>query len=243
MRLEGKTAVITGGGTGIGQGIAQAYAAEGCKVVIAGRREEPLKTATEAWNGAGEMIYQTVDVACRDSVKDFFGWVAENVGEIDILVNSAGTNIPNRTIAAMEPEQWDQVLAINASGAYYTMYEALPQMRERGDGIVINISSISGIRSTALGGVAYSASKFAMAALGIASSNEANVDGVRVTNIYPGEVETPILEKRPNPVTDEHRARMLQPEDLGHLALSIATLPPRADIPEVTIKPLSQEFM
>ena len=211
--------------------------------MIAGRREEPLKTATEAWNGAGEMIYQTVDVACRDSVKDFFGWVAENVGEIDILVNSAGTNIPNRTIAAMEPEQWDQVLAINASGAYYTMYEALPQMRERGDGIVINISSISGIRSTALGGVAYSASKFAMAALGIASSNEANVDGVRVTNIYPGEVETPILEKRPNPVTDEHRARMLQPEDLGHLALSIATLPPRAHIPEVTIKPLSQEFM
>ena len=243
MRLEGKTAVITGGGTGIGQGIAQAYAGEGCKVVIAGRREEPLKIAAEAWNGAGEMLYQTMDVACRDSVKGFFDWVTANVGQIDILVNSAGTNIPNRTIASMEPEQWDQVMAINASGAYYTMYEALPQMRERGDGIVINISSISGIRSTALGGVAYSASKFAMAALGIASSNEANVDGVRVTNIYPGEVETPILEKRPNPVTEEHRARMLQPEDLGHLALSIATLPPRAHIPEVTIKPLSQEFM
>ena len=63
MRLEGKTAVITGGGTGIGQGIAQAYAGEGCKVVIAGRREEPLKIAAEAWNGAGEMLYQTMDVA------------------------------------------------------------------------------------------------------------------------------------------------------------------------------------
>ena len=243
MRLEGKTAVITGGGTGIGQGIAQAYAAEGCKVIIAGRREEPLQAAADAWNGAGEMLYHTMDVSCLDSVKGFFAWVAENVGQIDILVNSAGTNIPNRTMEAMKPQQWDQVMAINASGAYYTMYEVLPQMRERGDGIVINISSISGIRSTALGGVAYSASKFAMAALGIASSNEANIDGVRVTNIYPGEVETPILEKRPNPVTDEHRARMLQPEDLGHLALSIATLPPRAHIPEVTIKPLSQEFM
>ena len=87
MRLEGKTAVITGGGTGIGQGIAQAYAGEGCKVVIAGRREEPLKIAAEAWNGAGEMLYQTMDVACRDSVKGFFDWVAENVGQIDILVN------------------------------------------------------------------------------------------------------------------------------------------------------------
>lgn len=243
MRLKGKTAVITGGGTGIGQGIAQSYAAEGCKVVIAGRRIEPLKAAVDAWDGIGEMLFHPMDVASLDSVKGFFAWVEGNVGQIDILVNSAGTNIPNRTIEAMEPEQWDQVMAINASGAYYTMYEVLPQMRERGDGIVINISSISGIRSTALGGVAYSASKFAMAALGIASSNEANRDGVRVTNIYPGEVETPILEKRPNPVTAEHRARMLQPEDLGHLALSIATLPPRAHIPEVTIKPLSQEFM
>ena len=243
MRLEGKTAVITGGGTGIGQGIAQAFAAEGCRVVIAGRREEPLQAAAEAWTGAGAIQYHTMDVSCLNSVQEFFAWVAENVGQVDILVNSAGTNIPNRTIAEMNPEQWDQVMAINASGAYYTMYAVLPQMRERCDGIVINISSISGIRSTALGGVAYSASKFAMAALGIASSNEANVDGVRVTNIYPGEVETPILEKRPNPVTDEHRSRMLQPEDLGHLALSIATLPARAHVPEVTIKPLSQEFM
>nr|MCS5631451.1 SDR family NAD(P)-dependent oxidoreductase [Pirellulaceae bacterium] len=97
-------------------------------------------------------------------------------------------------------------------------------------------------RATALGGVAYSASKFAMAALGMAASNEVNVDGVRVTNIYPGEVNTPILEKRPQAVTDEHKARMLKPADLGHLALSIATLPATAHVPEVTIKPLSQEF-
>ena len=87
MRLEGKTAVITGGGTGIGQGIAQAYAAEGCKVIIAGRREEPLQAAADAWNGAGEMLYHTMDVSCLDSVKGFFAWVAENVGQIDILVN------------------------------------------------------------------------------------------------------------------------------------------------------------
>ena len=167
MRLEGKTAVITGGGTGIGQGIAQAFAAEGCRVVIAGRREEPLQAAAEAWTGAGAIQYHTMDVSCLNSVQEFFAWVAENVGQVDILVNSAGTNIPNRTIAEMNPEQWDQVMAINASGAYYTMYAILPQMRERGDGIVINISSISGIRSTALGGVAYSASKFAMAALGL----------------------------------------------------------------------------
>jgi NADP-dependent 3-hydroxy acid dehydrogenase YdfG len=142
----------------------------------------------------------------------------------------------------MEPDQWDSVMAINASGAYYCMLAAVPSMRSRGAGLVINISSISGVRATALGGVAYSASKFAMAALGMAASNEVNVDGVRVTNIYPGEVNTPILEKRPQAVTDEHKARMLKPADLGHLALSIATLPATAHVPEVTIKPLSQEF-
>ena len=131
MRLEGKTAVITGGGTGIGQGIAQAFAAEGCRVVIAGRREEPLQAAAEAWTGAGAIQYHTMDVSCLNSVQEFFAWVAENVGQVDILVNSAGTNIPNRTIAEMNPEQWDQVMAINASGAYYTMYAVLPQMRER----------------------------------------------------------------------------------------------------------------
>ena len=154
MRLEGKTAVITGGGTGIGEGIAKAFAVEGCRVVIAGRREEPLKQVADDWTGAGSVEYHTMDVSCLNSVQEFFDWVADSVGQVDILVNSAGTNIPNRTIAEMNPEQWDQVMAINASGAYYTMYAILPQMRERGDGIVINISSISGIRSTALGGVA-----------------------------------------------------------------------------------------
>ncbi len=242
MKLQGQIAVITGGGTGIGLGIAHAFAEAGCTVVIAGRREEPLSLAASAWQGNGSLLYHCVDVSNRESVQALFDWVHAEVGKIDILVNSAGTNIPNRTLADMEPDQWDSVMAINASGAYYCMLAAVPAMRSRGEGLVINISSISGVRATALGGVAYSASKFAMAALGMAASNEVNVDGVRVTNIYPGEVNTPILDKRPQVVTDEHKARMLKPADLGHLALSIATLPATAHVPEVTIKPLNQQF-
>ncbi len=115
----------------------------------------------------------------------------------------------------MLPEQWDQMMAINATGAYNCMHAVLPQMRERHDGLIMNISSIAGKRAANLGGIAYCASKFAMTALGTAVGLEEANNGIRVTNIYPGEVETPILEQRPEPVSQERRAAMLQPEDVA----------------------------
>jgi len=242
MKLKGKTAVITGGGTGIGLGIAQALAVEGCKVVIAGRREQVIKEATEAWKGKVPLLYHRVNVANRSSVNQLFTWANKQLGQIDILVNSAGANIKTRTMAEMTPDQWDKVLMINASGAYNCMYEVLPQMRERKDGLIINISSIAGKRASELGGVAYSAAKFAMTALGTCVANEDNKNGIRVTNVYPGEVNTPILENRPKPVSDEHKARILQMEDIGGLIVAIACLPPRAHVAEMVIKPTLQEY-
>jgi NADP-dependent 3-hydroxy acid dehydrogenase YdfG len=146
-------------------------------------------------------------------------------------------------MSAMTPEQWDMVMDINATGAYNTMHAVLPQMRERQDGLIVNISSISGKRATALGGVAYSASKFAMAALGTAVANEDGKNGIRVTTVYPGEVNTPILDNRPNPVSDEHKAAILQMDDIGGLIVAIAALPPRAHVPELIVKPTHQEYM
>jgi NADP-dependent 3-hydroxy acid dehydrogenase YdfG len=175
-------------------------------------------------------------------VQKLFHWAAGELGPIHILVNSAGVNIRNRTMSEMRPEQWDAVMAVNATGAYNCMYEVLPQMRERRDGLIINISSISGKRASQLGGVAYSASKFAMTALGTCVANEDNQYGIRVTNVYPGEVNTPILEHRPNPVSDDHKASILQPEDVGELVVAIATLPARAHIPDVVIKPTWQGY-
>jgi NADP-dependent 3-hydroxy acid dehydrogenase YdfG len=122
------------------------------------------------------------------------------------------------------------------------LYAALPGMRARKSGTIINVSSIAGKRAIALGGVAYSASKFAMTALGTCVSNEIAADGVRLTNLYPGEVNTPILEERPTPVTEEHRQRILQPEEVAELVLSIVALPPGVHVPEVIIKPLSQQW-
>jgi NADP-dependent 3-hydroxy acid dehydrogenase YdfG len=143
----------------------------------------------------------------------------------------------------MQPEQWDELLATNATGAYNCMHAVLPQMRARRDGIIINISSTSGKRAWKLGGVGYSASKFAMTALSTAAANEEGARGIRVTAICPGEVDTPLMENRPTPPTQEHRSRMLQPEDVAAAVLLVATLPPRAHVAEMIIKPTMQEYV
>ena len=240
MSLKDKTALVIGGGTGIGLGVAQALASEGCSVAIAGRRQQVLQEAAELSRPA--LLHHPVDVADRQSVADLFRWADDQWGRIDILVNSAGINIKNRSMAEMEPEQWDQVMAVNSTGAYNCMRAVLPQMRRRRDGVIINISSIAGKRAGVLGGVAYDASKFAMSALTTAVANEERGNGIRVTNVFPGEVETPLLENRPNPVTAEHRANILQPDEIAPLIVAIAKLPPRAHVPEVIIKPVLQEY-
>ena len=164
-------------------------------------------------------------------------------GPVDVLVNAAGVNIKNRTIGEMRPEQWDEVLAINATGAYNMIHSILPEMRSRGSGTIINISSVTGKRALALGGVAYAASKFAMTALGTCVANEVGAEGVRVTNIYPGEVDTPILEQRPVPVSEEQRQRILRPSDVGSVVASLVALPQRVHIPELVIKPVHQGYV
>ena len=243
MQLQGKTALVTGGGTGIGWAVARALATAGCRVAISGRREEVLHAALEQWTGDPPIQARAADVSDRESVDRLVAWTCAEVGPIDILVNSAGINIRTRTMAEMTPDQWDQILAVNVTGAYNMMYAVLPRMRTRGDGLIVNISSVAGKRALALGGIAYCASKFAMTALGTSVGNEVAPDGVRITNVYPGEVNTPILENRPAPVSDQRKALMLQPEDVGAMVLSIACLPPRAHVAELVIKPTVQEYV
>lgn len=237
--LSGKTALITGGGTGIGEAIAKSFAEAGATVVITGRREEKLQAAVEGTS----IKYHACDVGNRESVNELFDWFQQEVGPLNILVNSAGVNVQKRSVAELDPADWDKMIRINATGAYNCAYAALPGMRERKDGVIINICSISGIRSGPLGGLAYNASKFAMRALGITVGVEEKDNMIRVTNIHPGEVETPILDDRPVPVTAEHRARILQPEDVAAAALMVASLPPRARVPELSIIPTSAVFI
>lgn len=237
--LKEKVVVVTGGASGIGLGIAQAMADAGARVAIGGRRKDVVDAALGSIpNGIGDSL----DVSDRQQVQSFFAWVNQKFGGVDILVQAAGVNIKDRSMKAMKPEDWDKVLAINATGAYNCMYAALPSMLERKDGLIVNISSIAGKRAIALGGIAYCASKFAMTALGTCTANELAADGIRVTNVYPGEVNTPLLDQRPVPVSEEHRSRILQPEDVAAMVVAIASLPPRAHIPEIVVKPLSQTW-
>ncbi len=231
--------VITGGGSGIGLATAVMFAKAGAKVIIGGRDLAKLQTAATEQPNIQPLA---VNVADRISVQTFIQQAEQQLGHIDILVNAAGINIKNRTMANMTPEQWDEVLAINTTGAYNAMYFALPGMRARQSGLIVNISSVAGKRALKLGGIAYDASKFAMTALGTAVGLEEAPNQIRVTNIYPGEVDTPILKHRPSPLTDDHRARILQPEDVASAILFLSQLPVRAHIPELVIKPLSQEY-
>ncbi|MCO8121471.1 SDR family oxidoreductase [Stieleria sp. TO1_6] len=242
-QLAGKIVAITGGGTGIGSGIAKVLAEAGCRVAIGGRRLEKLQAFADSVNCDTPIHCHVLDVAQPDSVDAFFADVKATLGDPDILVNSAGINIQKRTMAEMIPDDFDRVMQINANGAYRCMHAVLPAMRERRDGLVINISSVAGKRAISLGGVVYCASKFAMTALGTAVSNEVRDEGVRITNVYPGEVNTPILDNRPAPVSQEHKDSILQPEDIASVILSICALPPRANVPEIVIKPTKQEWV
>lgn len=233
---EGKKIVVVGGGTGMGRSAARALAKAGADVVIGGRRIDALKETA----GDTAMRIQTIDVADRESTNAFFAWALDELGQIDVMINAAGVNIKNRSMAEMLPEQWDQVMAINATGAYNCLYAVLPGMRARRDGLILNVSSVAGKRAIALGGIAYSSSKFAMTALSTCVANEVAEEGVRITNIYPGEVNTPLLEQRPSPVTEEHKERILQPEDVAEFLVSLIELPKSVHIPEVVVKPLSQ---
>lgn len=243
MTLEGKNAVVTGGGTGIGEASANALAAAGARVLIAGRRLDTLLEAIEKSNHSDQFCAHAADVSKNDDVTGLFEFARKELGTIDILVNCAGVNVANRSMAALSLDDWDLMMHANAYSAFYCMRAVLPHMRERRDGVIVNISSVAGKRASRLGGVGYSASKFAMTALGMTAAAEEAPNGIRISNIYPGEVDTPILERRPTPVTPEHRARILKPEDVAAAVLLIASLPPRAHIPELVIKPTPQEYV
>jgi NADP-dependent 3-hydroxy acid dehydrogenase YdfG len=234
MQTEG-TALITGAGTGIGRGIAIAFSAQGMRVALVGRTRETLEETAQCCEG--ETLILESSVNDRDRLAAVVAETIEKLGPISILVNNAGMNTRERNLADMPPDQWDQVIDVNLTGAYNGFKAVLPCFREQGDGLVINISSMAGKSAGTVGGVAYSASKHGMGSLTQSINAEFREEGIRATCIYPGEVDTPILDKRPVPVSADKRAAALQPEDIAAAALMAANLPDRAIVEEITIFP------
>jgi NADP-dependent 3-hydroxy acid dehydrogenase YdfG len=238
-----QTALVTGAGSGIGRGIAETLAGLGLRVALVGRDRQKLERArADLKKGSDQALVATCDIADRSSVKRAVAEITAAMGTIDVLVSNAGTNVRNRSLESLDPSDWDRMIATNLTGAFNVLYYVLPLMREKRNGLVIQICSISGIRASTLGGAGYSASKFGQAALGICLGREEGVHGVRSSVIYPGEVETPILDARPVPVPRERRAVILQPEDIAAAVRFLVELHPRAHVPELVITPTVDDF-
>jgi NADP-dependent 3-hydroxy acid dehydrogenase YdfG len=235
---RGKVAWITGGGSGIGLAGGLELAKAGAHVVISGRNAETLKKAEKELKAAGSAEAIALDVSSKEDVAK----AAAKIGRVDILVNSAGINSPRRNFHNVSLESWDQIVAINLSGMFYCVHAVLPGMRSRRDGLIINVSSWAGRYASTLTGPGYNATKHAVVALTESINMEECGNGIRASSVLPGEVATPILEKRPVPPTPEVRAKMLQAEDLGKAILFLASLPPRACVNELIISPTWNRF-
>lgn len=236
--LNGKVAWVTGAGTGIGLAGAQALAAAGARVVLSGRRAELLQTQAGAICSAGGLAEaEVLDVADAAAVKRVADAILARHGRIDILVNSAGLNNPNRYWKNQTVEGWREVVGINLDGSFYTLHAVLPAMRARKDGLVINVSSWAGVFHPRLTGAAYNGSKHAVTAMTETINMEEGVNGIRACALCPGEVATPILDRRPVPSSAEDRARMVQADDVGRTIRFIAELPPHVCINQLIISP------
>jgi NADP-dependent 3-hydroxy acid dehydrogenase YdfG len=242
-QLTNKVALVTGGGSGIGMAVAGMLLQAGARVAIAGRSLARLDEAAGELKAGDRLITIAVDVAESAQVRAMVDTVGTRLGPIDILINNAGTNLKERTFRELTPSAWDRLIRTNLDGAFYCIHAVLPGMLARKDGVIVNVVSIAGKRASPLGGVAYAASKFGMAALGIGLAAEEKDSGIRICNIYPGEVDTPILEMRPQPVSDEHRQRILRPEDVASAVLFVVGQPPNVSIPELVIKPTWQTYV
>ncbi len=236
--LFGKVAWITGGGSGIGEAGARALAAAGVTVIVSGRNQQELDRVAESIRGAGgKADGVAVDVADPQAVQRAADGILGRHGHVDILVASAGTNIPKRFWKDVTPEGWNQVISVDLSGVTYSILAVLPAMRARKEGTVMIISSWAGRFPAYAAGPAYDAAKSALLALGQSFNMEEGANGLRATVIMPGEVATALLKKRPVPPSPEVMERMLQPEDLGQTIRFVAELPPRVCVNEVLISP------
>ena len=236
--LEGMVAWVTGAGTGIGAGAAMALAREGVRVILTGRRLNPLSEVAEAINKSGGIsdIVQG-DAMDRAGMNKIAADIIEKYGKLDLLFNNHGVNVTDRNWGGGNLEGWDEVIDVNVKGAYNCGHAALEVMRPQGEGTIITTSSKAGVGYSPRAGVAYGASKHAVMALNQLMNIEEGNNGIRACVLSPGEVDTPILDYRPIPVPKEERERLIQSEDMGEIVVFIMKMPPRVTLNEVIISP------
>ena len=233
-----KTAVVTGAGSGVGQAVALALAKAGWRVALIGRRKETLvETARLAGRKSRHCLLCPCDIGDVRAVQRTAKLILKKFGVVEVLVNSAGTNAPRRALEVLSLADYHRMLDTNLNGAYYCVQAFLPQMRRRKSGTIINIVSEAGRQASPKSGPAYVMSKFGLSGLNQSINCEERGNGIRACAIFPGDIDTPLLDKRPNPPSTEARTRMLQSEDVAACALLVMKLPSRAVVEEIVIKP------
>ena len=228
------TAVVTGAGSGVGAATARALAQQGWRVALVGRRRELLESVAASLPGA---LVVPCDIGDAAQVGAMGARVLGEFGSVDVLVNSAGTNVPARALPVLQSDDYHAMMNTNLHGAYYCTQAFLPAMRARGSGTIVNIISDAGKIANTKAGAGYAMSKFGLAGLTQAINAEERAHGIRACGIFPGDIDTPILVHRPTPPDAAARAQMLQPEDIAACVLLAIQLPPRAIIEELTIRP------
>lgn len=229
MRLKNKTALITGGGTGIGAGIARKFAHEGAQVVICGRREAQLKETADAIDqDGGEILYCIADISSQKDIQEMMQTVELKFGIVDILVNNAGVYIPDDVTSTSE-EEWDRVMDIDAKGVYLMSKAVLPKMLTKGKGKIINIASIAGLIGFEKS-AAYCAAKGAVVNLTREMALDYASKGICVNAIAPGVIDTEMTkafldneEAKKVFLSKTPVGRVGTPEDIAHGAVYLAS--------------------
>lgn len=231
---------ITGAGSGMGQAAAVAAAA-GRRVALSGRREDALSaTAKLVENAGGDALIVPLDARDPDSIAQAHSKIASTWGYVNDLVLSAGLNSARRTWANQSMGEVDSIISTNLNGVLRTIDVALPDLRASGGGQVIVVSSYSAWKFTPYAGVAYSASKLALAAVCQTLNAQEAANFVRACHLCPGDVDSDFLLHRPVTPGAEARSVMLDPHDIGRVVSFVLESPPHVRIDELVISPVSQ---
>ncbi|MDR6264041.1 SDR family oxidoreductase [Roseobacter sp. N2S] len=237
--VAGKRVWITGGGSGVGAGSALLLAERGAEVIVSGRRVDKLEeVVAQITTKGGKASAVAVDMGDATAVEQ----AAAKIGQVDILLASAGLNVPNRSLDKLGTADWDTVVNVNLNGVYYPIHAVLPQMRARRDGLVMIVSSWAGRHVGRLTGAAYTATKHAVVALSETINCEEGSNGIRSTVIMPGEIATDILKARPTPPSQADMDRMLQVDDLAETVRYVAEMPAHVCVNEILLSPTWNRF-
>ena len=234
--MNQKVAIVTGAGSGVGRAVAVRLASTNWQVAAVGRRAELLQETAQL-SGGGNVHACPFDVADARAAPAVVEALVRKFGGVHALVNSAGTNLPRRGLDVLTVEDFRALVDVNLHGTFHFVHAVLPVMRKQGEGTIVNVVSDAGLIANAKAGAAYAASKFGVTGLTQSINAEERQNGIRATAVFPGDIDTPLLEKRPQPPTAEARAKMLQPEDVAACVMLAINLPQRAVIEQLLVRP------